>query len=116
MELEGTKGLFDTSSRTWTAPTVSLRLAFLNRFWDYLGKKGAVLGPKQPRFGMAPPDLVPAPWGTIGEFLAQNLDFARPPRLQNGQSTAEGKAVGWSNGQNGKETCCLLLLLLVVVS
>ena len=28
---------------------------------------------------MAPPDLAPLPRGATGEFLAQNLDVARPP-------------------------------------
>ena len=48
MELEGRKGLVDTgkSSRTWSVPTVSLRLAVLNRFQSFFGPKMAVFGPK----------------------------------------------------------------------
>ena len=48
MELEGRKGLVDTgkSSRTWSIPTVSLRLAVLNRFQGFFGPKMAFFGPK----------------------------------------------------------------------
>ena len=48
MELEGRKELVDTgkSSRTWSVPTVSLRLAVLNVFQGFLGPKMAVVGPK----------------------------------------------------------------------
>ena len=45
MELEGGKELVDTgkSSRTWSVPTVSLRLAVLNVFQGFFGRKMAVL-------------------------------------------------------------------------
>ena len=48
MELEGHKELVDTgkSSRTWSVPTVSLRLAVLNVFQGFFGPKMAVFGPK----------------------------------------------------------------------
>ena len=48
MELEGRKELIDTgkSSRTCIVPTVSLRLAVLNRFQGFFGPKMAVFGPK----------------------------------------------------------------------
>ena len=48
MELEGCKELVDMgkSSRTWSAPTVSLRLADLNVFQGFFGPKMAVFGPK----------------------------------------------------------------------
>ena len=48
MELEGRKELVDTgkSSRTWSVPTVSLRLAVLNVFQGIFGPKMAVFGPK----------------------------------------------------------------------
>ena len=44
MELEGRKELVDTgkSSRTWSVPTVSLRLAVLNVFRAFFGPKMAV--------------------------------------------------------------------------
>ena len=81
MELKGSIGLFDTakSSRTWDVATVSLRLGVLPGFGGYLGGKKAVFGPKLRRFGRAPPDLAPPPRGATAEFLAQNLDLARPP-------------------------------------
>ena len=48
MELEGRKELVDTgkASRTWSVPTVSLRLAVLNVFQGFFGPKMAVFGPK----------------------------------------------------------------------
>ena len=48
MVLEGGKELVDTgkSSRTWSVPTVSLRLAVLNVFQGFFGPKMAVFGPK----------------------------------------------------------------------
>ena len=48
MELEGRKELLNTgkSSRTWSVPTVSLRLAVLNVFQGFFGPKMAIFGPK----------------------------------------------------------------------
>ena len=48
MELEGRKELVDTgkSRRTWSVPTVSLRLTDLNLFRGFLGPKMAVFGPQ----------------------------------------------------------------------
>ena len=48
MELEGRKELVETgkSSRTWSVPTVYLRLAVLNVFQGFFGPKMAVFGPK----------------------------------------------------------------------
>ena len=48
MELEGRKELVDVgkSSRTWSVPTLSLRLAVLNVFQGFFGPKMAVFGPK----------------------------------------------------------------------
>ena len=48
MGLEGRKELVDTgkSSRTWSVPTVSLRLAVLNVFQGIFGPKMAVFGRK----------------------------------------------------------------------
>ena len=48
MELEGCKELIDTgkSSRMWSVPIVSLRLAVLNAFRGFFGPKMAVLGPE----------------------------------------------------------------------
>ena len=45
---ERRKKLVDTgrSSRTWSVPTVSLRLAVLNVFQGFFGPKMAVFGPK----------------------------------------------------------------------
>ena len=48
MELQGRKDPVDTkkSSRTWSVPTVTLRLAVLNVFQGFFGPKMAVFGPK----------------------------------------------------------------------
>ena len=48
MELEGRQELVDTgkSSRMWSVPTVSLRLAVLNVVQGFFGPKMAVFGPK----------------------------------------------------------------------
>ena len=48
MELEYRKVLVDTgkSSRTWSVPTVCLRLAVLNVFQGFFGPKMTVFGPK----------------------------------------------------------------------
>ena len=81
VKLKGTTGLFDTvkSSRTWRAATVSLRLDASPGFWGYFVRKMAAFGPKMRRFGRAPADLAPPPRAATGDFLAQNLDLARPP-------------------------------------
>ena len=81
VELKGTRGLFDTvkSSRTWLVATVPHHLGVLPWFVGYFGRKMAVFGPKLRSFGRAPPDLAPPPRAATGEFLAQNLDLARPP-------------------------------------
>ena len=48
MELEGRKELVDTgkSSRMWSVPTASLRLAVLKVFQGFFGPKKAAFGPK----------------------------------------------------------------------
>ena len=47
MELEGRKELVDTgkSSRTWSVPTVFLRLAILNVFQAFFGPKNGWFWP-----------------------------------------------------------------------
>ena len=81
MELEGNKEVFvmGQSRRTWSVPAVYLRLAVLSGFGCRFGPEKAVLGHKMRNFGRAPPDLAPLPRGATGEFLAENLDLARPP-------------------------------------
>ena len=91
VRLKGTTGLFDTvkSSRTCSVSTVSLRLAVFGGFGGRFGQKQAVFGHKMRSFGRQPPDLAPLLRVATGEFLAQNLDLARPPpRLWDGQSRA----------------------------
>ena len=104
MELEGNRGQFVTgqSRRTWGAATVSLRLSILTGYKGRFGPKKAVLGHKMRSFGRAPPDLAPPPRGATGEFLAQNLDLARPQLRVH-----DDGAMRWSNGPNGNEKCLL---------
>ena len=115
VQLKGTTGLFDTvkSSCTCSVATVFLRLGISPGFGGYFRRIMAVFGPKLRSFGRAPPDLAPPPRAATGEFLAQNLDLARPPppRLQDGYMGKRSEALGRSNGQNGMETCCCLLLV-----
>ena len=116
VQLKGTRGLFDTakSSHTWCVGTVSLRLGVLPGFGGYFGRKMAIFGPKLRRFGRAPPNLAPPPQAATGEFLAQNLDLARPPpRLQDGYMGRRSEALGRGNGQNGMATCLLLACCLL---
>ena len=117
VELEGTKGPLVTrkSSCTWSVAAVCLHLAVLNPYYGCFGRKKAVFGSKLRRFERAPPDLAPPPRAATGEFLAQNLDLARPPpRLWDGSSRVKPEAMGRCSGQNGMVTCLLLLLLLLV--
>ena len=81
VELKGTRGLFDAakSSRTWAAATISLGLGVSPGFEGYFGRKMATFGPKLRSFGRAPPELAPPPRAATSEFLAENLDLARPP-------------------------------------
>ena len=88
----------------------SSRLPSLEPLLGLFLAKNASFWPKTATFGRAPPDLAPPPRAATGEFLAQNSDLARaPPRLQDGYMGKRSKALGWSNGQNGTETCCCCL-------
>ena len=58
------------------------RLPWLAVLTEYRGRfepKKVVLGHEMRNFGRAPPNLAQPPRGPTGEFLAQNLDLARPP-------------------------------------
>ena len=81
VELEGKKVLLvmGQSRRTCSVATTCLRLAVLTGFRGRFGPKKAVLGHEMRSFGRAPPDLAPLPRGATGDFLAQNLDLAKPP-------------------------------------
>ena len=81
VELGGNKELLVTvkSSRTWGVASVCLHLAVLTGLRGRFGPKKAVFGHKMRRFGRAPRDVAPPPRATTGEFLAENLDLARPP-------------------------------------
>ena len=75
MELEGRKEHIDTgkSSRTWSVPTVSLRLPGSSVFQGFFGPKMAVFGPKLQFFKIEVRHLrILFPAATI-DFLAQTL-------------------------------------------
>ena len=75
MELEGGKELVDTgkSSRTWSVPTVSLRLAVLNVFQGFFWPKNGCFWPCTAVFETEVRHLrIPFPAATV-EFLAQTL-------------------------------------------
>ena len=119
VDLKGNRMLFDTvkSSRTCSVATASLRLAVWPGFGVYFGRKMAVFGPKLRRFGRAPPNVAPPHRAATGEFLAQNLDLARPPpRLQGGYVGKRSESLGRGRGQNGTEKCWLLVVVVVVVA
>ena len=71
MELEGRKELIGIgkSSRTWSVPTVSLRLAVLNVFEGFFGPKMAAFGPKlqllKRRSGTCESRSRPPPWSFL---------------------------------------------------
>ena len=60
--------------------------------------------------------MAPAPRAATADFLAINLDLARPPPgLQDGYMGKRSEALGRGNGQNSTEKCLLLLLLLLLL-
>ena len=75
MELEGRKELVDAgkSSRTWSVPTVTLRLAVLNVFHRPFGPQNGCFWPLIAVFETEVRHLrIPFPGATV-EFLAQTL-------------------------------------------
>ena len=75
MELEGRKELVDTgkSSRMWSVPTVSLRLAVLNVFQGFFGPKMAVFGPTLQFLKLRSATCESRFLAATVEFLAQTL-------------------------------------------
>ena len=75
MELEGRKEFVDTgkSSRTWSVPTVCLRLAVLNGFKGFFGPKMAAFDHTLPFLKLRSVTCESrSPAATVG-FLAQTL-------------------------------------------
>ena len=97
--------------------TVPLCLSVLIGFSYYFAAEKAFLWHTMRSFGRAPPDLAPPARGTSAEFLAQNLDLARPqPRLSDGSSRVELGAMRRSDGQNAKVKFLVACLLLACLS
>ena len=87
MKLEGSKGLVVTgqSRRALIIANLSPPLSTLTRYQGRFGPKSIVFGHKMRGYGRAPPDLARPTAGTTGEFVAQNVDLARPqPREYDG--------------------------------
>ena len=81
MELQGNKELFVTGQWKAHVQCSNCFLLFVHFEWvsrPFLAKKGC-FGAESAQFWEGTPDLAPPTRGASGEFLAQNLDLARPP-------------------------------------
>ena len=117
MELEGRKELVDTgkSSRTWSVPTVSLRLAVLNVFQGIFGPKMAVFGPKlqflKLRSATCESRSRPPPLSFLLKLCVIVLHTHRyhPPKFQPNLKHHDGNLIFTHFARAA--ACCLLLLL-----
>ena len=116
MELEGRKELVDTgkSSRTWSVPTVSLRLAVLNVFQGFFGPKMAVFGPKlqflKLRSATCESRSRPPPLSFLLKFCVIVLHTHRyhPPKFHPNLKHQDGNLIFTHFARAA--ACCLLLL------
>ena len=117
MELEGRKELFDTgkSSRMWSVPTISLRLAVLNGFQGFFGPKMAVLGPKlhflKPRSATCESCSRPPPLSFLLKLCVIVLHTHRyhPPKFHPNRKHHDGVLIF---SHFARAACCLLACLL----
>ena len=94
-------------------PSFGCLAPLLGLFWA----KNGCFWPKTAQIWEGTSRLGATARAATGEFLAQNLDLARPPpRLQDGYMGKRSEALGQSNGQNGMETCCCCCLLLLLLA
>ena len=115
MELEGRKELVDTgkSSRTWSVPTVSLRLAVLNVFQGIFGPKMAVFGPKlqilKPRSATCESRSRPPPLSFLLKLCVIVLHTHRyhPPKYHPNLKHHDGNLIFTHFARAA--ACCLLL-------
>ena len=122
MELEGRKELVDTgkSSRTWSAPTLSLRLAVLNVFQGFFGSKMAVFGRKlqflKLRSATSEARSRPPPLSFLLKLCVIVLHTHRyhPPKFRPNPKHHDGVLI-FSHFARAAACCCLLLLLLNLV-
>ena len=114
MELEGHKELVDTgkSRRTWSVPTVSLRLAVLNVFQGFFGPKMAVFGPKlqflKPRSATCESRSRPPPLSFLLKLCVIVLHTHRyhPPKFHPNPKHHDGVLI---LAHFARAACCLLL-------
>ena len=122
MELEGRKELVDTgkSSRTWSVPTLSLRLAvffFWNVFQGFFGPKMAVFGPKlqflKPTSATCESRSRPPPLSFLLKLCVIVLHTHRyhPPKFHPNREHHDGDLIFTHFARAA--ACCLLLLLLL---
>ena len=117
MELEGRKELVDMwkSSRTWSVPTVSLRLAVLNVFKGFFGPKMAVFGPKvqflKLRSATCESRSRPPPSSFLLKLCVIVLHTHRyhPPKFQPNRKHHDGSLIFT---HFARVACCLLACLL----
>ena len=115
MELEGCKELVDTgkSSRMWSVPTVSLRLAVLNVFQGFFGPKMALFGPKlqflKLRSATCDTRSRPPPWSfwLILCVVVPHTHRYHPPKFQPNPKHHDGVLIF---PHFARAACCLLLL------
>ena len=117
MELEGRKELVETgkSSRTWSVPTVSLRLAVLNVFQDLFGPKMAVFGPKLQFLKLRSATCESRSWPPPLSFLLKlcvivlHTHRYHPPKFQLNPKHHDGVTIF---PHFARAACCLLACLL----
>ena len=122
MELEGRKELVDTgkSSRKWSVPTVSLRLAVLNVFQGCFCPKMAVFGPKlqllKLRSATCESRSRPPPLSFLLKLCVIVLHTHRyhPPKFRPNPKHHDGVLI-FTHFARAAACCCLLLLLLNLV-
>ena len=124
MELESRKEFGDPgkSSRTWSVPTVSLRLAILHVFQGFFGPKMAVFGPKlqflKMRSATCEACSRPPPLSFSLKLCVIVLHIHRyhPPKFQPNPKRHNGVLI-FSHFARAAclllAACCLLLLLLL---
>ena len=122
MQLEGRKELvgIGKSSRTWSAPTVSLRLAGLNVFPGFFGPKMAVFGPKlqflKRRSATCESCSRPPPLSFLLRLcvIVLHTHWYHAPKFQPNPKHHDGVLI-FSHFARAAACCLLLLLLLNLV-
>ena len=121
MELEGRKEVVKTrkSSRTWSAPTVSFRLAVLNVFQGFFGPKMAVFGPKLQFLKLRSATCGSRSWPPPLSFLLKlcvvvpHTHRYHPPKFQPNPKHHDGVPIFT---HFARAACCLLPLLLLLLN